>query len=204
MLQLKTVKPEGYSFPAGQKSVDLFSSTVDEHYFETQGILLTRGRGFLVTDSADSPRVAVVNEAFATKYLGTDPIGKRIRLEGENGRWTEIVGITATGKYVSVAEQPTGFLYLPLRQTPESRLTMLVESYGDPALLTGTIRDVVHSIDSNVPILSTLTMEDLFQRSFVQVLHLVLFILAATSLTGLVLALVGLYAVVAYQTDRRT
>ena len=204
MLQLKTVIPEGYSFPAGQKSVDLFSSTVDEHYFETQGILLTRGRGFLVTDSADSPRVAVVNEAFATKYLGTDPIGKRIRLEGENGPWTEIVGITATGKYVSVAEQPTGFLYLPLRQTPEPRLTMLVESYGDPVLLTGTIRDVVHSIDSNVPILSTLTMEDLFQRSFVQVLHLVLFILAATSLTGLVLSLVGLYAVVSYQTDRRT
>jgi predicted permease len=204
MLQLKTLIPEGYSFPPGQSSVSIFSSTVDEHYFEVLGIPLLRGRGFLPTDSANSPRVAIVNEAFATKYLGTDPIGKRIRLEGENGPWVQVVGITATGKYVSIMEQPTGFLYLPLSQEPQARLTMLVESYEDPAMLAAPVRELVRSMDSNVPILSVLPMQELFYRSFVETLHLVISMFAATGLIGFILALVGLYGVVAYQAARRT
>src|SRR6185295_18380029 len=116
-------------------------------------ISLVRGRGFLRTDAAGSPRVAIVNEAFAAKYLGNDPVGKRIRLEGEDG-YAEIVGITATSKYLYLVEPPTDFLYLPLSQNPEPRLTMLVETPADPASLTGSVREVVRSIDSNVPILS--------------------------------------------------
>src|SRR6185295_13282069 len=92
-------------------------------------ISLVRGRGFLRTDAAGSPRVAIVNEAFAAKYLGNDPVGKRIRLEGEDG-YAEIVGITATSKYVYLVERPTDFLYLPLSQNPEPRLTMLVALVG--------------------------------------------------------------------------
>jgi predicted permease len=202
--RLRTVIPEGYQFPVGQKSAGVFSSTVDEHYFETIGIPRVRGRGFLSTDTSDSPRVAIVNEAFAAKYLTTDPIGKRIRLEGATGPLVEVVGITATSKYLFVGESPTGFLYLPLTQNPEPRLTMLVEACGDPAPLSEAVRELVRSIDANVPILSVRTMEDVFQRTSVQGMNLVITIFGVGSLIGLVLALVGLYAVVAYQVARRT
>jgi putative ABC transport system permease protein len=165
---------------------------------------ILRGRSFAITDRKDSPRVAVVNNAFAEKYLGADPIGKRVRLENENGPLVEIVGVTATAKYLSIAEPPTGFLYLPLAQNQESRMTLLVQSNGDPASLAGPVREIARSIDSNVPVLGIRTMDDLFQRSTVQAMNMVVTLLGSVSLMGFVLALAGLYAVVAYQVARKT
>ena len=203
-LRQEAVIPEGYQFPAGQKSVSVMSSTVDDDYFDTLAIPILRGRHFLLSDNEDSPRVAIVNQAFADKYFAADPIGKRIRLENETGPWVEIVGITATGKYLSVAEPPTGFLYLPVSQHPEQRLTLLVHSSGDPAKLTGPVRDLIRSIDPNVPLLAVRTMDDVFQRSTVRPMQVLITVFGATSLMGLVLAVVGLYAVVAYQVARKT
>ena len=204
IFELKTVIPEDYQFPAGQKSASLFSNMVDEHYFESVGIPLVRGRGFASTDTADSPRVAVVNQAFADKYLGTNPLGKRIRLDSETGPAAEVVGVAATSKYISLAEPPTPYLYLPLTQNPEPRLTLLVETSGNPAEMAPALRELLRSIDPNVPILSVRTMDDLFQSGSVRALYLVITMYGAVGLMGLVLALVGLYAIVAYQVARRT
>ena len=74
--------------------------TVDEGFFETMGIPILRGRGFLASDTADAPRVAVVNEQFASHYWpGADAVGKRIRLESGTGTPVEIVGVAQTIKY---------------------------------------------------------------------------------------------------------
>jgi predicted permease len=203
-VQPKTVIPEHYQFPPSEKSASVLSSTVDERYFGVLGIPVTRGRSFLPADTADSPRVIIVNNAFAEKYLGTDPIGKRIRLENENGPWAEVVGVVATGKYLSLVEPPTGFVYLPFSQNPEQRMTMLVESQGDPATLAAPVRELLRSLNPNVPVLLLRTMEDIFQRTSVQGMNLVVTILGSLGIMGLVLALAGLYAVVAYQVARRT
>src|SRR5262249_12815762 len=160
--QQKNVIPEGYAFPAGQKSASILADTVDENYFEILGVPVLRGRGFQPRDSKDSPRVAVVNSAFAEKYLGAEPIGKRIRMDDENGPWAEIGGVVATGKYLLIADPPTIFLFLPLSQNPERRMTMLVQSAGEPANLATPMREVLRSLDTNVPILSVRTMEDIF------------------------------------------
>jgi predicted permease len=200
----QTVKPEGYQFPPGQENTTVFSDIVDHHYFETLGVPILRGRGFLATDVEDSPQVAVVNEAFAEKYLGPNPIGKRIQLTLPKSRWVEVVGVTVTGKHVAITEPPLEFLYLPLTQNPLSRMTLIVETFGDPVSLIGPLRDMVHSIDPNLPIFRVRTMDDLFQQRTVKSLRVANGVFASAGLVGLGLALVGLYAVVSYQVARRT
>jgi predicted permease len=200
----QTVIPEGYQFPPGQESASVFSDIVDHHYFETLGVPLLRGRGFLGSDVDDSPPVAVVNEAFAEKYLGPNPVGKRIQLTIPKKRWVEVVGVSVTGKHVAITEPPLEFLYLPLTQNPLSRMTLIVESYGDPVSLIGPLRDMVHSIDPNLPIFRVRTMDDLFQQRTVKSLRVANGVFGLAGLIGLGLALVGLYAVVSYQVARRT
>src|SRR5437868_6876200 len=82
-------------------------------------IVVTDGREFQATDTAASPRVAIVNELFARKYFPNgSAIGKRLRMDGPGGPLTEIVGVAAPSKYVFVVEPPFEFLYLPLSQNP--------------------------------------------------------------------------------------
>jgi predicted permease len=200
----ETVIPEGYQFPRGKESVEVLENTVDHHFFATFGVPMLRGRGFLPTDRANTPRVAVVNQAFARHYFGGDALGKRVRLKGVNGPWAEIVGVTATGKYLSIVEPPTDCLYLPLLQEQPARMTLLALTSGDPAALAGPVRDMVRSLDANMPIFNVRTMGDFFEQRSVMVVHVVNAIVGVIGLLGLGLSLVGLYAVVAYQVARRT
>lgn len=200
----QAVIPEGYQFPPGQESTVVFADIVDHHYFETLGVPILRGRGFRSTDTADSPPVAIINEAFAQKYLGPNPIGKRIQLNNAKSRWVEIVGMSVTGKHVAITEPPLEFLYLPLSQNPLPRMTMIVETHGDPAGLIGPLREMVRSIDANLPIFRVRTMDDLFEQRTVKSLRVANGVFASAGSVGLGLALVGLYAVVSYQVARRT
>jgi predicted permease len=196
----KRVKPEGFQFPRGKESVDVPDNIVDPHYFNTFGVALILGRGFVAGDRADSPPVAVVNETFARHYFDGNPLGKRIMVEGH---WTEIVGVTAPAKYSSIVEPPTEFVYLPLSQNPQTKMALLAESYGDPVALTAPLESMIHSLDANLPVFGVRTISDLFENR-VKVMHLVDGIVASVGIAGLGLALVGLYAVVAYQVARRT
>ena len=82
--------------PRDRENFTSTMDTVDEGYFETMGVPIVRGRGFLASDTADAPRVAVVNEQFAKHYWpGADAVGKHIRLEKRGGAPVEIVGVAA-------------------------------------------------------------------------------------------------------------
>jgi predicted permease len=200
---IEVVFPEGYQFPAGQEGERILSEYVSDGYFQTFAVPVLSGRGFLETDRGDSPRVAVVNEAFARHYFGGNPIGKRIRT-GQNGPWIEIVGMTVTGKHATVFEPDLNFLYLPSSQRPQTRMTLIAETYSDPAAMAAPLREMVHSIDANIPIFAVRTMDDLFDQRSVKVAQMILGIVGTLGAMGLVLALVGLYAVVAYQVSRST
>jgi predicted permease len=203
-LHQKNVIPEGYQFPSDQRSVSVFLSSVDDHYFDTFGVRILAGRGFVPADTANSPRVAIVNNAFAQKYFGGDAVGKRLRLNGPDGPWAEVVGVAVTGQYLSVAEPPTDFLFLPHTQEPLPRMTVLAVSVGDPAALADPLRQLVRSIDANMPVLSVRTMDNHFDQSASSNFYLTTAIFGSASFMGLVLALVGLYALVSYQVARRT
>jgi len=199
----ETVIPEGYQFPRGQESVTVWSSAVDENLFGTLGITIVRGRGFLATDQADTPPVCVVNELFARRYLGSNPIGRRLRV---GGRWLEVVGVSASGRYFTgtAIEPPSEALFLPFKQHPAERMTLLLHAHGDPAALAVPLRDVVRSLDPNLPVFGVRTMADYFEQRSVKALHLITDAVGGFGLIGLTLALVGLYAVVAWQVAGRT
>lgn len=200
-----TILPEGYQFPAGKENVNIFANTVDENYFATIGISIARGRSFLATDTATSPRVAVVNEEVAKHYWpGQNPIGRRFRLDDRNGPWVQIVGVAKTIKYLWIAEAPTEFLYLPLSQHPQQQMTLLAESFGEASALTAPLREVIHGLDASQPISNIRTMEEFYRMRAVNTPNMIVQTVAAMGVMGLVLAIVGLYGLVAYAAGRRT
>jgi predicted permease len=197
--------PDGFEMPRDRENFTSTMDTVDEGYFETMGIRIRRGRGFLASDSADAPRVAVVNEQFAKHYWpGADAVGKHIRHESRAGTPVEIVGVAETIKYRSGMEKPTDFVYLPLAQHPTARMLLVLRSSGDPLQLVKPVKDVVRVLDPNLPMLQTRSYEDLYRYNFVDGPGAAIKGVGTMGAVGLLLAIAGLYGLVAYNVSRRT
>ena len=199
------VIPEGYQFPKGQETASEFGEAVDENYFSTMHVGLVRGRTFAASDKANTRPVAIVNEAFAAKYWpNLDAIGKRVRIKDTKGPLLEVVGVAKTARYTFIAEPPTPYVYFPFAQQPASAMAVMVETAGDPASVASPLRDVVRSIDANVPIYNARTFESIYQMRAVAVMLLILELVSSMGLLGLALALVGLYGLISYSVSRRT
>lgn len=200
-----SVIPEGFQMPTSRESFPVDMDVAGDGYFDTLGVKLVRGRAFRETDTATSPRVAVVNEEFAKKYWpNTDALGKRFRINNANGPLVEIVGISKTAKYEWIGEPPTQFVYLPWTQRPRSKMTVLVESEGPPAQLAEPVREVVRSIDAGQPVFGVRTIEDFYQKRVVMAPMMIVQAVSAMGLIGLALTLAGLYGLMTYATNRRT
>ncbi len=200
-----SIAPEGFQQPAGKDSDRILSNVVDEQYFDTMGMPLVRGRGFLATDSATSPQVAVINETAAEHYWPKqNPLGKRFRLNGNDGPWVEVVGVAKASVYVATGEPRLTFLYLPLSQHPTSRMTLTVEAPGDASSLTAPLRNLVRSIDPHQPIFNVRAMREYYRTQGLQALRLIVNVVGTMGLLGLGMALVGLYGLVSYSVSRRT
>ena len=200
-----SIAPEGFQFPEGKESDSVFSSVIDDHFFETIGMALVRGRGFRAADTATSPRVAVINEAMAGHYWpNRDPIGRRFRMGDRNSVWVQVVGVAKNSVYLSYGEPRFNFMYLPLTQNPQARMTLMVETETDAASLAQPVRNLVRSIDARQPIFSVRTMSEFYRHEGLQALRLVVQVVGFTGILGLSMALVGLYSLVAYWVSRRT
>jgi len=200
-----SILPEGFQIPKGQEIPSIFGSTVDEHYFDTMDLSVARGRGFRASDTASSPRVAVVNEQLAKHYWPEkDAIGRRFRLDSPDGPWVEIVGVAKTTKYLWIAESPMDFVYLPLAQHPQTQMTLLAQSSGDAAALAQPLRQMVRELDVNQPVFDVRTFDDFYQFRAVGQPNVVIRTVGMMGLMGLVLALVGLYGLVSYAATRRS
>jgi predicted permease len=203
---MASVVPEGFEFPKGQTSDSLFANIVDEHYFETMETPVIRGRAFTADDKEGTRRVAIVNEEFAKGYWpNQEPLGKRFHLTDAKGPWIEVVGITKTGKYLFVGETPLKFFYLPFAQNPSSEMLLLVQTTGgDAAAMAAPIRAIVQKLDSNQPVYNVRTLDMFYQQRAVAVPMMIITLVTCMGLVGLVLALVGLYGLIAYSVSRRT
>ena len=197
--------PEGFQMPRDRENFNSTMDTVDKGYFETMGIPILRGRSFLTSDIADAPRVAVVNEQFARHYWPTaDAVGKHIRLESRAGTLVEIVGVAQTIKYQSGFERPIDFVYMPLAQHPIARMTLMLRSSDDPLQLIQSVKDVVRTLDPNLPMLRTMSYEDYYQNQAVEGPRIAMKLVGSMGVVGLLLAIAGLYGLVAYNVSRRT
>jgi predicted permease len=198
------VIPEGVQLPKGTEGVLVFSNTVSEGYFGTLGIPLVEGREFLETDREDSARVAIINEQFARKYYpGQDPIGKRLQLYSPDGPFIQIIGVARQTKYVFPIEPPLEYLYLPLAQNPSAAMTLMLETEGPSAAAAEPLRDLVRRLDSRQPIYGVRTMEEFFDVRVTKTFGLFIKLLGGLGILGLVLALVGLYGLMAYSVSLR-
>ncbi len=197
--------PDGFPMPRDRESFVSTMDTVDEGFFETMGIPIMRGRGFLPSDTSDAPRVAVVNEQFAKHYWpGGDALGKRLRLENSTGTPVEIVGVAQTVKYRETTERPTDFVYMPLAQQPLERMVLMVRSSGDPLQLVDSVKEIVRELNPNLPMLEIRTYEDLYRYHAVEGPRAAIEMIGTMGAVGLVLAIAGLYGLVAYNVSRRT
>jgi predicted permease len=201
----RNVVPEGYTLPRNQPVVSVGSSIIGDGYFQTVGISILRGRGFLTTDIATSPLVAVINQQFADRYWpNQDCIGKRIRLDRAAGPAIQVIGIVRTVKYFWIGEAPTPFIYLPLTQQPRTHMTLVAESTGEAARLAGQLRRAVQELDPSLPVYNVRTMERFYHDRAVKIPEMTIQTIGAMGLFGLILAIIGLYGLVAYSVSRRT
>jgi macrolide transport system ATP-binding/permease protein len=196
--------PDGFQMPRDRESFSSTMDTVDEGYFETMGIPMLRGRGFLASDTADAPRVAVVNEQFAKHYWPAgDALGKHIRLDSRAGTPVEIIGVAQTIKQ-NTFEKPMDFVYMPLAQHPVPRMVLMLRSSGDPLKLVQSVKDILRTLDPNLPMLHTMAYEDFYLNQAVKGPRIAMKLVGSMGAVGLLLAIAGLYGLVAYNVTRRT
>ncbi len=181
-------------------------SVVGATFFETAGADLVRGRGFDSHDDERSRRVAVVNQTMARQlWPGTDAVGQRFRL-GAAGEWNEVVGVARDGKYMMLAEPTRPYFYLPIEQNYRSPVTLLVRSASSPTALVAPVQRALSELDPDLPVFNVRTMDTHMRDSVFAFMPLrVAVAMAATQGgVGLLLAVIGLYAVVSYTVTRRT
>ena len=200
------VVPEGYRLPPGEQPSSAFNHYVSDGYFSTLGVRLLHGRGLLESDNQTAPLVAVVNDRLANRYWPKgDALGKRIHLSGANGPLVEIVGIAKAAKVFFISEPPADVVYLSFRQHARSGLTLVAESdASNAATIAPVLRTVVQRIDPDMPVFDVRTMQDFYTQRAVKMPNITVEIVAGLGLMGLLLALVGLYGLVAYSVSRRT
>jgi predicted permease len=192
--------PEGY-VPRPHEAVSAGVAHVSPGYFATLEIPIASGRDFSTHDSADSQAVVVINQVVADKYWPKqNPVGKRMQIEG---KWAVVVGEVRTTHYHDLNEQPRSFIYLPLYQFYSSSVTLHVRTAADPFASASAIGQAVHKLNPDLPLFGVALMTSRVGVStFVQ--RMAGTFVGAFGIIALVLAAVGIYAVIAYSTKQRT
>lgn len=201
----RRVIPAGYRARANEPDPTAWSNTVDEHFFPLMEMPILRGRAFDSRDTASSPRVAVVNETLAARlWPNRDAIGQRLQLDKADGTEVQVIGVTKAEKYMYWAEPPQMAIWLPFSQDFGSHLLVEVRTTGDPAPMAAVARNQVRALDPDLPVIRASTMATYYRDRFLLGPRLMAQIVTAIGVVGLLLALIGLYAVVAYAVRRRT
>jgi predicted permease len=197
------VIPEGFVLPRDQQDVAVLETAVAEDYFNVYGIPLLDGRPILRTDDHSAPLVAIVNQTFANKYWpGQSPIGKRLMRAGLT---FQVIGLARDSKYVFIAEAPTPAMYIATRQEAhQRRLVLSILSSPAPSTLLSPVREVLRSLDANLPLAGVSTMAEFHERRSASVARLIVQTMSGLGGIGLILALVGLYGTISYSVSRRT
>jgi putative ABC transport system permease protein len=181
---------------------------IGSRYFDTLGLRLARGRAFTDLDGTPGHSTVIVNQLFASKYLpGIDPIGRRIRLTDPSGPdpdapWLTIVGVSPTVRE-HYAQEFDPVVYVPYRLNPRPAMVLMTRASSDAAALAPTLREQLRQLDPDLPLLDIRPLNWLLSGTrFANQVFATLFGMAAG--LGLLLAAVGLHAIIAHDIGQRT
>ena len=183
----------------------VFRYVVTPDYFGTLRVPLRRGRLLDSHDVAGAPPVVVVDEAYARRgFGGADPLGRRIRVGDGDPAYT-IVGVVGDVRQTSLAAADGGAVYFTPTQWHwvDGAMSLAVRAHGEPAALAARVRDAIWTVDRDEPVVRVATMPELVDRSAAE-RRFVMTLLEAFAVVALLLAVTGVYGVLAASVDERT
>jgi predicted permease len=175
---------------------------VSPGYFHTAGTRLIAGREFTSQDTANRSLVAVVNQTFARRVVGTaDAVGRHFRLGGGD-ELAEIVGVVEDGKYERMTESRQLAYFGPILQRYSPTIVLMARSERDGSELAGEMRQAIAALDPNLPVYSVGSLRQM--TGFVYLpMHAAAIALGAFGLLAIMLSVTGIYGLAAYTVSRR-
>jgi predicted permease len=197
------------ALPEGQPAVPMLQrpifniQTVSPGYVETMRVPLLAGREFTLGDDAEAPKVVMVNQALVRRFWPAEnPLGKHILL-GRMPQPCEVVGVLGDIRNSGVAAATQPEIYVPFAQLPWPAMTLVTRTAGDSLRYTNAVRERIVRIDRDQPVTAVRSMDEVLELAAAQPRFLATLI-GALSATALLLALIGVYGMVAHSVAERT
>ncbi|HEY7402833.1 MAG TPA: ABC transporter permease [Candidatus Angelobacter sp.] len=178
---------------------------VSGDYFRTMGIPILKGRTFNQHDQIGKPWRVIVSKRLAdTLWPGEDPVGRQALLwKGQSNDSAEVIGVAANQRERGLDSDPTLTVYLPSYGYGPGPMQFAVHTANNPVALTPTLRSILKELDPNLPLSDVQTMDEVVSHS-VAPRRFNMFLITIFAAVALLLALVGVYGVLAYSVGRRT
>jgi predicted permease len=202
-INMEGIKIEGQHRPEDDPT-PIDSVYVDSRYFRAVGISIVEGRAFDENDREGSPKVVVVNEAFAKRYWPKESaLGKRIYTDDFDGPSYEIVGVARDHKVRTIGEEPRPYIHFAIAQSPSTLTNFLVRTSGPAAAALPMLEREVQAMNPEIVFTDKTTAREAVDLTLMPT-RAGAGLLAAFGGLALLLASVGLYGVIAYSVSRRT